>query len=109
MHAGEIITIHSLLKERPGEKLEQVRHRQNALIGAFEKGLPVADVLFRPEEIHGASGIAQVFKPFPERHGHAGHVSRGFIIQDRPVPDDHPERFAAIETGEIHSHCLARE
>ena len=45
------------------EKPDQVRKRDDALFrGSIEPG-PVSDVLFRPEEVHGASGIGKALKP----------------------------------------------
>lgn len=107
VHAGQIVLIHPPLKERPGEKLDQVGQCEDTLVSAFREGLPVADVLFRLEEIHPASGITQVLEPFPEGDGHVGYVSGGFVIDDLAVADDHPERFAAVETGKVNRHRLA--
>lgn len=64
---------------------------------------------FRPEEVHGRSGISDVFKPFPERNGHIGHVSGGFFIQDPAVPEHDLKRFTTVQTGEIHRYRFARE
>ena len=64
---------------------------------------------FRPEEVHGRSGISDVFKPFPERNGHIGHVSGGFFIQDPAVLEHDLKRFTTIKTREIHRYRFARE
>ena len=50
-----------------------------------------------------------VFKPFPERYGHIGHESNGFLIQNLPVPDNHPEGVTAIQAREFQRQCFARE
>jgi len=65
-------------------------------------------MFFRPEAIHGASGKAYIFKPFPERHRDIGHESPGFlIIQNLPILKHDLEKFAAIQTGKIDSYFLA--
>lgn len=69
----------------------------------------MANMPFRPEEVHGRSGIADVFKPFPERNGDIGRVFQGFFIQDPTVPENDLKRFTTIQTGEIHRYRLARE
>ncbi|HUH66234.1 MAG TPA: hypothetical protein VLZ07_07365, partial [Syntrophales bacterium] len=69
----------------------------------------VPDMLFRPEEIHGASRVACIFKPLPERNGHVGRVFFCFIGKKRSIADDHFERCAAIQAGKIYLHCLTGE
>jgi hypothetical protein len=66
-------------------------------------------MLFRPEEVHGRSGISDVFEPFPERNGYIGHVSGGFFIQNTAVLEDYLKRFTAVQTGEIDCYCFAGE
>jgi hypothetical protein len=64
---------------------------------------------FRPEEVHGRSGISDVFKPFPERNGYIGHVSEGFFIQDPAVLEHDLKRFTTVQTREIYRYLFARE
>jgi hypothetical protein len=107
---GDIVLIHSPLEIGTGKKLHHIRKRCNAFIGSSDKGGPVTNMLFRPEEIHGTSGKTCVFKPFPERHGDIGHESTGFlIIQNLSVLDNNPEGFAAIQAGGFYGHCLPGE
>ena len=58
-------------------------------------------MLFRPEEIHGASGIGNVLEPFPERDGGVGDRGCGFRAEHHPVLHFHPNRQAAIQTGRV--------
>jgi len=58
-------------------------------------------MLFRPEEVHRASGIGGIFKPLPERHGHVGHQTFRLGSKDLPVSNLHSNRKPAIETGDI--------
>ena len=64
---------------------------------------------FRPEEVHGRSGMSDVFKPFPERNGHIGHVSGGLFVQDPAVTEHDLQRFTTIQTGKIHRYRFTRE
>jgi hypothetical protein len=64
------IEIHPSAEVRPGKKLYKVEERNDPLrCGGIEPG-PVSYVLFRPEEVHGASGIGTVLEPLPEGHSH---------------------------------------
>jgi hypothetical protein len=56
-------------------------------------------VLFRPEEIHGASGIGYVFEPLPEGYGYIGQNLRGFDIEELTIPYFHPNRESTIQAG----------
>jgi hypothetical protein len=53
--------------------------------------------------------MSDVFKPFPERNGHIGHVSGGLFVQDPAVPERNVQRFTTIQTGEIRRDRLTRE
>jgi hypothetical protein len=48
-------------------------------------------MLFRPEEVHGASGIRDVFEPLPERHGHISHEAFWIAFQNHPIAYLHPD------------------
>jgi hypothetical protein len=107
---GDIILIHPPLKVRSGKKFDHIRKRGNALISPFDKGGPVANMLFRPEEVHGASGIARIFKPFPEGHGDIGLVPSCFLlIHDDTIPDLNTERLTTVQAGRIYDHFFAGE
>jgi hypothetical protein len=65
---------------------------------------------FRPEAIHGASGVAGFFNPFPERDGDVSHISGRFLlIHDLTIQNHNLERVSAIQAREIYSDFLARE
>jgi hypothetical protein len=99
---GDIVLIHPPFEIGTGKKLQHIGKRRYPFPGSFGIGGPVANMLFRPEEIHGASGIAWIFKPSPERHGDVSHITRRFpVIQDPAILKHDPEGFAAIEAGEI--------
>jgi hypothetical protein len=108
-HVGDIILIHAPFEVGPGEKLDHIGQGCDSFLAAFGKGIPMANMLFRPEEVHGASGVSWIFKPFPKRNRDIGHVSRGVFIQYFAVSEHHSEWFTAIETRKIYGYRLARK
>jgi len=100
-HVRNVIRIQAATEIRPRKKFHHIRERRNAFIAAGGKRSPVANMLFRPEEIHRASGMSHVFKPFPERDGHVSRQSRSFAVEKLSVADGDAERLAAIEAGKI--------
>jgi hypothetical protein len=71
------IEIHSSAVVRPGKKLYEVEERNDPFrCSGIEPG-PASYVLFRPEEVHGASGIRKVLEPLPVGNCHiANHILR---------------------------------
>ena len=64
---GDVIRLQPLFKHIHGEQLNHVRERDDTLFRiGIEQG-PVSDMLFRPEEVHGASGIWKSLQPVGER------------------------------------------
>jgi hypothetical protein len=59
-----VIRIHSFGKKFCRKQLNQVRQLYHASFGADLKTAPIPNMLFRPEEIHGASGEREVTEPF---------------------------------------------
>ena len=66
-------------------------------------------MLFRPEEIHSTSGIADVFEPLRKRNRHVCNKIEGFFILHPAVFHFEAKRLAAIQTGKVHPHRLAGE
>ena len=54
-------------------------------------------MLFRPEEIHGASGIGNIFEPIPVRYGCIGYQTFRFGTLDRTIFHHHPHGRPAIK------------
>jgi len=67
------------------EDLEQVRQGKNTVLGGRVETGPFADMLFRPEEVHGLSSIGGIFRPPPKRHGHIGLQALGFSPQNASI------------------------
>jgi hypothetical protein len=66
-------------------------------------------MLFRPEEVHCASGIAEVFEPFRKRNRHVSVKTQGLLIQHPAVFHFEAKHLAAIQTGKVHPYRLLRE
>ena len=64
-------------------------------------------MLFRPEEIHGASGIRNVLEPFPEGNGYISHKTLRFFQKNFPILDLHPDGLSAIKTWGIDPDLFA--
>jgi hypothetical protein len=58
-------------------------------------------MLFRPEEVHRASGIGSIFKPLPKGNSHKRHQTFRLGSKDLPVADLHSNREPTVETGSI--------
>lgn len=103
------IEIHPSTEVRPGKKLYKVEERNDPFrCGGIEPG-PVSYVIFRPEEVHGTSGIGEVFVPFPHGDSHISRHPSGLDSEEDPVLYIHPDRQSAIQTGCVYPNGLPRE
>ena len=66
-------------------------------------------MLFRPEELHEASGIGSVQIPITKGQRAVGDDTAGVAIFDDPVLDLHPHGRTAIETRSIDLNGFAWE
>jgi hypothetical protein len=64
-------------------------------------------MLFRPEEIHGASGIWQVFEPILKRNRCISHYTLRFCAQYFSILYFDSDRKTTIQTGGINLYCFA--
>jgi hypothetical protein len=70
---------------------------------------PVAHMLFRPEEVHSASGIGNIFHPPPEGDGHISRDSFRIGAENLPVADLDLKGLSAVKTGRIDLYDLPWE
>jgi hypothetical protein len=98
---GNIIRVQPFFEKIPGKGQGHIRQRDDPFRGAGFETVPVANILFRPEEIHGASGIGDVFEPFPKGDGGISDRACGFRTEHHPVLHFHPNWQAAIQTGRL--------
>jgi len=101
---GKIIGV-----QPPGEQIDrknfgQRRQFNDPFFSARFESAPVTDVLFRPEEVHGASAIGPVFGPFPKRHGRVPHQTFRFDIRDETILHLHSDWQSAIKTRGLDPH-----
>ena len=66
-------------------------------------------MLFRPEEIHGASRVGQIVEPLFEGNGSVSNDALRLGLLNRPVFHLHPDGITAIQAGRIDPHALARK
>ena len=66
-------------------------------------------MLFRPEEIHGTSGIGQIVEPIPKGNTRISHDTFRFSVQNNTVFHFHFDRRTAIQTGRIDLHGFTRK
>jgi hypothetical protein len=94
--AGKPIVVKTPAKEFPWEKFEQVLERDDSFSGRGVKLRPIPYMLFRPEEIHGASGVRPVFRPFSQRDCNITHYFRRFDSYEIPIAHFHRHWIATI-------------
>jgi len=63
-------------------------------------------MLFRPEEIHGTSGIWKVVEPIPKANRCISHHTFRFSILDYAILHFNSDGRAAIQTGSINLYCF---
>ena len=62
-HSRDVVGFKPLFKHIQGKKPDYIRERDDALFRCGIEPGPAPDVLFRPEEVHGASGIGKPLHP----------------------------------------------
>ena len=101
---GNIIRLQSFSEKVAGVYFHQVLQGKDAFFGGGIKSSPVPDVLFRPEEIHGAYGMWQPCQPSGEGGGHIRHDairSGGYHLS---VLHLHLKRRTTIKTRSFDLH-----
>jgi len=63
-------------------------------------------VFFRPEESHGASGIARVLPPLRKGEGNITDQTLRFSFQEIPIADLDLNRFTTVQTWGIYPDNL---
>jgi len=106
---GDPITVEASAKVDTREEFDEVWKREDTLRGGRIEPGPVSNMLFRPEEVHRASGIGRIFKPFPERHCHVRHQTFRLGSKDLPISNLYSNREPAVETGSIDLNCFSGE
>jgi len=108
-YTGDIIRIHTLAEKIDGKQLHKVRQQNDSVFLVRSEISPVPEMFFRPEENHGASGIARVFHPFHERDRHVPDYLIRLGLDDFAVLDFHDDRLPTIQTGRIDANGFSRK
>jgi hypothetical protein len=90
-------------------QFDKIREGNDSALLVRVKTSPVPQMLFRPEEVHGASGVGHVLWPFPKGNRYVPNQSFGITVQHFPVLDIQAYWFATIETGRFKMDCFAWE
>ncbi len=91
------------------KQFDQIAQGDDSFLSSFLEIRPIANMLFRPEEIHCASGIGRVFEPFPEGNSDISDHAFRFRAQDAAVTHFQNNRKSAVKTWTIHPNRLAGE
>ena len=87
---------------RRAHQRRSVLQRDYAFFGSRFEFRPVARMLFRPKEIHAASGKRQVVAPFPERNIEIQTEAGWVLALYDAVAHCHMQRITAGETGRVY-------
>ncbi len=66
-------------------------------------------MLFRPEEIHGASGSREVVEPFPKGNSHVTRYPLRLDAKDVPIANFYANGEITIQTWAIDSNHFSRK
>jgi len=94
--ARDPVRVHASAKIVAREELEQVRQGKNPILRGWVETGPFADMLFRPEEVHGLSSVGGILCPPPKRHGHIGFQALGLCPQNVSISNLNPHGEPAI-------------
>jgi hypothetical protein len=89
---GNVIFVQTSPEKVARKSLGHIEQRYDPFFGSRFETAPFVDVLFRPEEIHRASGIGDVFEPLPERETGVGDHASGFAVMHNAVLHFHTDR-----------------
>jgi hypothetical protein len=105
----KIIRISSVCEIRAREKPHQVTQRNDAALLFLLEPIPFSKMFFRPEEVHGASGVGYIEYPLPYGDGDIADQSFRFLHFYFAVLYLNMNWFATIKTHRIDTYCLARK
>jgi hypothetical protein len=108
-HAGDIVCFQAPPEKISGKGLGHFKDGNDAFISARLETAPFTNISFRPEEIHGASGIGHVLKPFSKWDTGIGDETFRFSAQHHSIPHFHPNRRATIKTWRIDPDGFSRK
>ena len=108
-HVGDIIRVETPPEKVSRKGLGHIEQRYDPFLSPRLETAPLANILLRPEEIHGASGIGDVFEPVSKGNAGIGDQAFWFSVQHRAVLHFHSDRRAAIKARRIDPDRLSRK
>jgi len=108
-HVGKIVRFSSIHEIGTGKKFHQGIQGDDPSLFLLGEALPVAQMLFRPEEVHRASGIRNAENPSPDRNGNMTDQPIGFLGQNLAILYLDLYGFAAIQANRIDPDRLSRK
>jgi hypothetical protein len=109
LHVGHIICVQASSEKVARKSFRHIKQRNDPFFGARFETAPFMNMLFRPEEIHGTSGIGQVFEPLPERDASICDQTFRFCSLYHPVFHFNFNRRSAVKTWSIDLDCFSRK
>ena len=89
--------------------MHQITQVNDAANFIFLKLIPIAEVFFRPEEVHCASRVGLVQQPLAKGNGDVANQTRGLLGRYRAVLNHHLDGLAAIHAYSVDLDALARK
>ena len=87
--------------------MDQIRQPDNPFFSSLVKVGPISNMLFRPEDVHGASGIGDVVEPLGEWNGYMPYYPLRVGAKENTVSYLHTNWHPAIQTGSIYTDYLS--
>jgi hypothetical protein len=81
----------------------------SAILGSGIKLCPVTEMLFRPEERHGASGITHILSPLSQGNGNISDQILRIGLEYDPISDLNLDRITAIQTRGVDPDHFSRK
>ncbi len=105
----KIIWIQTALKKITGKTSGHIKQWNDSFFGVCFETAPITNMLFRPEEIHSASGMGQVIKPLAKRDTGVGNKTFWVSFFNHTIFHFHFDRRSTVKTGSINPDNLPRE
>jgi hypothetical protein len=106
---GKIIRISAVREVWAREQPHQISQGNDTAPLFFTKTIPFTKVFFRPEEVHGTSGVGYVEDPLSYGDGDMANQFFRFFNLNLAVLNLNMNRFTTIETYRINSYRLTRK
>ena len=108
----QVIRLHSFPEQRAAEEHCPIGQRHNGILRSGVVQQPVLHMLFRPEEIHAASGHAPgnfLFQCLRERDIDMPDNGRRVYFYNLIIPHMYADRFSAIQATGLNNDILSRK